>query len=155
MVCNCLLYVGGMAAFAWVLVRALGRQFWPVISVSITLVLVMPFAWENTLAGFHAQVYFMLLASLFTIWLLGFHSPWSILWVCGVVVALAAPFTLLGGIFGPAAVCGLSLFRLVVKGMNRSTLCSALPTVLVCLAVVGIGLVSRSVERRLAHGSRR
>ena len=143
MVCNCLLYGFGIAGFAWLLARSLGRQFWPLIILALTLVLVMPFAWENTLAGFHAQVYFMLLTSLFTIWLLGLNRPWSILWLCGAIAAICAPFTLLGGIFGPAAVCGLCVFRLLVKGGTRALLWQNLPTILVCLLAIGLGLATR------------
>ena len=57
MVANALLYSAGITGFGWVMARRLGRNFWPVILLPLMLALALPITWENTLAGFHSQVY--------------------------------------------------------------------------------------------------
>jgi hypothetical protein len=140
MVANVFLYCGGITGFAWVMAHRLGRKFWPVIALPLAVALVLPFAWENTLAGFHSQVYSTILVSLFALWLLGVHEPGSYQWICGVLVALAALCLPTSGIIVSAAICALVALKIFRQPQSWKRLW---PTVAVCVLVLGIGLTLR------------
>src|ERR1019366_9004649 len=127
----------GITGFGWLLARLMGRRFWPLISLPLMASLALPFAWENTLSGFHSQYYFMILLTLLTIWLLGLHKPGSINWWWGVPVAIAALFTLVGGLLAAAAVCGLVGLKVIRQPPASKRLW---PTMVVGLVAVGLGL---------------
>jgi hypothetical protein len=137
MVANAFLYSAGITGFSWLLARLMGRRFWPLISLPLMASLALPFAWENTLSGFHSQYYFMILFTLLTIWLLGLHKPGSINWWWGVPVAIAALFTLVGGLLAAAAVCGLVGLKVIRQPSAWKRLW---PTLSVGFVVVALGL---------------
>jgi hypothetical protein len=137
MVVNAFLYSAGITGFGWLLARLMGRRFWPLISLPLMAALALPFAWENTLSGFHSQYYFMILFTLLTIWLLGLHEPGSTKWCFGVPVAIGTLFTLVGGLLAPAAVCGLVVLKVLRQPPSWKRLW---PTMAVALVVVGLGL---------------
>jgi hypothetical protein len=56
------------------------------------ILFVLPFGWENTLAGFQAQFYFVLFFSLISLWLLVTQSPFSSKWWIGLFFLLLAFF---------------------------------------------------------------
>jgi hypothetical protein len=137
MVANAFLYSAGITGFGWLLARLMVRRFWPITVLPLMLALALPFAWENTLSGFHSQFYFMILFTLLTIWLLGLHEPGSIRWCFGVPVAIGALFTLVGGLLAAAAVCGLVLLRVLRQSPAWKRQWT---TMAVGLVVVGLGL---------------
>jgi hypothetical protein len=140
MVVNAFVYSAGLTGFGWALARLMGRRFWPLISLPLMVALALPFAWENTLSGFHSQYYFMILFTLLTIWLLGLHKPGSASWWFGVPVAIATLFTLVGGLLAAAAVCGLVVLQVFRKPTDWRRLW---PTMAVGLLVVGVGLACK------------
>jgi len=142
MVVNALIYCVILCGFGWLLARFLGHKFWPLITLILMVVLVLPFAWENTLAGFHALFYFTTFFSLVTIWLLGFHRPGSLPWFCGIVAGLCSICSLISGLFGAAAVFGLVVLRILLK---PATWKQNWATLAVCLVIILIGL-SMSIE---------
>ena len=115
MVANVFIYSATLAGFGWLLGRLLGRNFWLLITLPLMLTLALPFAWENTLAGFQSQVYFMTFFSLLTLWLLGFYKPGSLPWSCGVLTACCSLFTMGSGFLAPASVCALVTLRMLVR----------------------------------------
>ena len=97
MTLNAVLHCGALAGFGWLMARLMGKENWPFIWLPLMLTLALPFAWENTLAGFQSQFYFMLIFSLLTIWLLGLNEPWSVRWILGIVAGVAGWFTMASG----------------------------------------------------------
>jgi len=120
MVANVFLYVGALAGFAWLLARILGQGFWPLLALLFMIVLAMPFTWENTLYGYDSQYYLIVCFALATIWLLGFHRPGSLRWWGGVAAAVASLFAMAAGLLGAAAVVGLVVLRLLVRGPSQA-----------------------------------
>jgi hypothetical protein len=103
MVTNAIMHCAAITGLGWLLVRLMGRNIWPWIWLPLALALAVPFAWENTLAGFQSQFYFLLIFSMLTIWLLGLSEPLSARWWLGVVSAIAALFTTGSGVLASAA----------------------------------------------------
>lgn len=140
MVANAFGYSACIAGFGWIIARRTGRNLWPIIALVLMLALALPFGWENTLAGFHSQVYFALLFSLLTIWLLGCHEPGSARWGWGVVAAIGSLCAPTSGVTACAAICALvalKVFRQPVS-WKRHWLTLAL-----CFVWMGLGLALR------------
>lgn len=100
----------------------------------------LPFAWENMLAGFHSQQFFLVVLALGTIALLPFSRPGSLRWWLGVACAILGFFSMGSGFFAAVVV-------IVVIGVlllhRETTLRAALPTLILCLALSVIGWVTR------------
>jgi hypothetical protein len=99
-----------------------------------------PVAWQNILGGFHSQQYWLLLFSFAAMVLLPFASPWGARWWAGALAAGVALLTMGSGFFAALVVFGLVALRLA-KG--AITFRGAWPTVVLTLALVAIGWVTR------------
>jgi hypothetical protein len=139
-VANTLIYCAGIAVFGWILARRLGRSSWPVIALVLMLVLVLPFGWENTVGGFHSQVYTSTLFSLFVIWLLGCHDPRTAPWGWGVLVGIGSLCTPTSGIISSAAIFGLTTLKILREPASWRR---HWPTLAVSLVLVALGLALR------------
>jgi len=144
MVANALLYAATLGGLGWLLSRALGPRYWPLIGLILMVVLAAPFGWENTLAGFQSSFYFMALFSLLTLRLLGFHRAGSWWWIGGVLAAISSVFTVAAGFLGAAAVVGLAGLRIARQPARWRELWRALwPSIAVASMVVMLGLILR------------
>jgi hypothetical protein len=114
---------------------------WPALLLLATL-FALPFAWENTLAGFQSQFYFLLLFSLLAIWGLGLHTWRSGAWWVGVVALLLACLSMATGFFAALAVLALHTLRWLKQRGRASA--SDLVTALICLAAVGVGWITKT-----------
>jgi hypothetical protein len=117
---------------------------WPSL-VLLAALFSLPFAWENTLAGFQSQFYFLLLFSLLAIWGLGFHTWRSRAWWVGAIGLLLACLSMATGFFAAIAVLALYLLRwLKQPGRSLPSACNIV-TALICLAVIGVGWITRTI----------
>lgn len=100
---------------ALILFALIARLIGPRLPVFLILVaaFALPFAWENTLAGFQSQFYFLFLFSLLTLALLILTRPWSGGWWAGLATGLAAIFTMGSGFFAAAAATAILLARAI------------------------------------------
>ena len=112
MVVNAIIHCTTLAGLGWLMSRWLERKYWILVWLPLVLVLALPFGWENSLAGFQSQFYFLLVFSLLTLWLLGLHSPGLARWWCGVATAVTALFTVASGFLAAAAVFALVVLRI-------------------------------------------
>jgi hypothetical protein len=140
MVANAFTYTAGITGFGWIVARLTGRNFWPAIALPLMLALALPFAWENTLAGFHSQVYFGVLFSLLTIWLLGGHEPGSRPWGFGVLAAICSLCVPTSGIIASGAICALVGLKVLRQPPSWK---QCWPTLAVCFVLVALGLALR------------
>ena len=118
MVINAIIHCATLAGLGWLMSRWLEKRYWILLWLPLILALALPLGWENSLAGFQSQFYFLLVFSLLTLWLLGLHKPNSARWWCGAVAAVMSLFTLASGFLAAAAVFALVLFR-VCKSDRR------------------------------------
>lgn len=94
------------------------KIFFPLLLFSSFLFFI-PYAWENTLAGFQAQFYFVLLFSALTLFLLIEKKLFSPLWFLGLLVGVLAFFSLASGILSAAAVIAVFGIQYVLN-VDRS-----------------------------------
>lgn len=111
MVCNAMIHAATLAGLGWLLARLLGRKFWPVLWVLLVPMLALPFGWENTLAGFQSQFYFLVTLNFLAIWLWGLHDAFSWKWWLGVTAAVLSVFTVASGCLTGLTLCALGLLE--------------------------------------------
>lgn len=58
---------------------------------------VIPFGWENTLAGFQSQFYLLLLFSLIFLWAIACEKVFSLRWWIGIISGILCPLSLASG----------------------------------------------------------
>ena len=75
MVVNAIIHCATLAGLGWLMSRWLEKRYWILLWLPLCLALALPFGWENSLAGFQSQFYFLVVFSLLTLWLLGLHAP--------------------------------------------------------------------------------
>jgi hypothetical protein len=141
MVVNAIIHCATLAGLGWLMSRWLEKKYWILVWLPLVLVLALPFGWENSLAGFQSQFYFLVVFSLLTLWLLGLHPPKSVRWWCGVVAAIVALFTVASGFLAAAAVFALVLLR--VAKCPRSWK-QQVPTLALCTVVVVAGVLLKA-----------
>ena len=141
MVINAIIHCATLAGLGWLMSRWLEKRYWVLLWLPLILALALPLGWENSLAGFQSQFYFLLIFSLLTLWLLGLHKPNSARWWCGAVAAVMSLFTLASGFLAAAAVFALALFRVAKhpKGWKQQS-----PTLAFCAAVTVAGLLLKA-----------
>ncbi|MFZ5496124.1 MAG: hypothetical protein ACOZE5_12415 [Verrucomicrobiota bacterium] len=134
----------------------LGRTWHAPAFALVALLFGLPLAWENPVAGFHSQQYFLLGFSFGAIALLPAAPPWSARWWTGAACTLAALGTMGSGLFAAAIV----LLVLALLGWREGNLAGpfrhAAPTVAVCALALALGVlghVSVSYHETLKAGS--
>lgn len=136
--------------------RGLDRRLHPPAFVLLGLLFGLPLAWENPLAGFHSQQYFLLGFSFGAICLLPTATAWSARWWTGAGCLFAALFTMGSGLFAAAIVLGVLGLRGWVAADLAGAFRRALPTVGVCAAALTVGALGRvsvSYHEALKAGS--
>ncbi len=137
MIVNAALHVLTIIFTTNLLVRVLGQNYLPSLLVFSTTLFGIPYAWENTLAGFQSQFYFVFLFSVATIWFVLSGSPLSRNWWLGILCSFFAFFSLASGIFAIAAAAGVSMM-FYVTGINRSIKQLAAIIILTGLLILGL-----------------
>lgn len=137
MVFNAFLAAFLAVGLAWGLRRALFPRFQGLVLLGTTALFSLPFAWENTLAGFQSQFYFLMGNSLLALWGLGTRRAGSVGWFLGVAGALAACFSMGSGLLAALAVGIWIILRAL--GERRGPGGGELGTLLVCVAVAALG----------------
>jgi hypothetical protein len=138
MVGNAIIHCGAIAGLGGLLAHQMGKRVWPYIWLPLALALVLPFAWENTLAGFQSQFYFLSILSMLTIWLLGLSPALSLRWWLGVATGFAALFTTGSGLLASAAVFALVVLQ-ILKSWRIER--QQLFTLGICILIAGTGLL--------------
>lgn len=109
----------------------------------IALLFAVPLAWENPIAGFHSQQYFLVGFSVAAIWLLPLARPGGIRWWTGVGCMVAALGTMGSGLLAGATVIAILAVRAGIRRDLQGTLTGHWPTILAAGLVVALGAASR------------
>lgn len=114
-------------------------------SIVVAAVFSCPFGWENTLAGFQSQFYFLSAFSLAAIGLLTNGIPGTLTWIAGVVVGCCTLVTMGSGLLAPLAVLCLLLIEVIgSRGNLRVFLRSNWHAAVVCVILVVAGFALSS-----------
>jgi hypothetical protein len=140
MVANALIYVASITGFGWIIARRTGRRAWPIIALVLMLALALPFGWENTLGGFHSQVYTAIVFALVMIWLLGCHEPGTVAWIGGVLAGIGSLCAPTSGVVASAAIFALTALNILRQPASWKR---RWPTAAVCVVLLALGVALR------------
>lgn len=142
MVVNSTFYSIVGATLFYVLGKGLKPVSMLIWALVIALLFSLPFGWENSIAGFQSQFYFLAAFSLASIWLLTHSVAWSRGWWGGVILGFLSLFTMASGVMAPMAVCiGLVFSMLRQKQDLKAAFYRSIPTTALCLVVIGTGVL--------------
>jgi hypothetical protein len=119
MVVNAGLHIGAIILSIHLLLKITGRKYLALFFLFSYFLFIVPYAWENTLGGFQAQFYFVLLFSIAALWLLLTDTPLSKKWWTGSICLILAFFSLASGVFAIAAAVSISII-FYITGVQRS-----------------------------------
>jgi hypothetical protein len=97
MIANAVLHVGVIILLVLIIQRIIRPTQFLLLAVFSTLLFVLPIGWENLLAGFQSQFYFLLMFSLLALIGLASATAFSIGWWAGVLCLIAAYFSMASG----------------------------------------------------------
>jgi hypothetical protein len=118
MLCNALLHSATLGFLAFALARSLGARFAAAFAMIAAALMLVPFAWENTLWGFQVQFHALILLSLVCIWLSHAAPAFSVRWIAGLAVGLLAYLTMASGAVTLLAAAAVA-FAQVAAGSRR------------------------------------
>ncbi len=124
--------------------RLVSARFRGAVFVGVVLLGALPFGWENTLFGFQSQFYLLVLFSLMAMWGLGTQVAFSGGWWLGAAAGLLACFAMGSGFFAAAAVLAILGAEILTRRSIKWTK-GNLATLVVCLALIALGLLMRTV----------
>ena len=139
MIVNAGLHVLAIFTAIYFLIRVIGQNnLLPLLAFSLVL-FGIPFGWENTLAGFQSQFYFVLLFSFTALWFLVCHEPISFGWWFGLLLAVLAFLSLASGVFVPASAALVSII-IFFSNLRRTPRQLLAIVILVSLFIAGVKL---------------
>jgi hypothetical protein len=145
MVVNAGLHITALVLCISLLTRVIGRKYLLSLLVFSLVLFGVPYAWENTLAGFQSQFYFVLLFSIACLWLTVTQHPLSAHWWAGVICGMFAFLSLASGIFAlaAAAIIGLVFYAMGLRKTRKQLLAVAI--------LAGLFMLGAVLTPSLAH----
>jgi len=119
MVINSLIHIGALTVLAIMIINIVGKKMTPIVLFFTFILFAIPYAWENTLAGFQSQFYFLILFSIISIWLLILTKPFTLKWWIGYCIGILGYFSLASGVF-IFATSGLVLILQYILSLERN-----------------------------------
>ncbi len=137
---NALLHAALAAAFWWHGRRWVAARWQAALFILAAALFGLPLAWQNILGGFHSQQYWLLGLSFAAIVTLPFARPGSGPWWFGALGTVLALGSMGSGLFAAAVIVMLLGWRWLSA---RTTLREVWPTLLVCVATIAVGVMTR------------
>ena len=119
MVVNAGLHILAIVLGIYLVKKTMDRPNLPALLTFSFILFAIPFGWENTLAGFQAQFYFVILFGILSLWLLVTEEPLGARWWGGIACGVLAFLSLASGVFALAAALCLHLL-FYVTGIRRN-----------------------------------
>ncbi|HVS50779.1 MAG TPA: hypothetical protein VHD62_00390 [Opitutaceae bacterium] len=141
MAVNAFLHAGALALLLAIAARALTRNGVTLLAIFTAVVFAMPFAWENTLAGFQSQFYFILWFAFLHIAGAGLARTGSRWWWIGQIAGAAGLIAMASGFLSAVIVAGLTLARCLTQRRRPAGL--EWFNLLWCAAIVAVGFLLR------------
>jgi hypothetical protein len=140
MVVNATIIAVAATMLAYAIWTLAGRRHLAVIVIAVAICFAAPHGWENTLAGFQSQFYYLNLAAFTGLWAVPLARPGSPWWVLGVFALGLGLLSLATGFVAPLATALVVIVRDgLARNLGRETLVTA--AVALTIAIGGLALV--------------
>ncbi len=115
MALNALLHVLAVSIAVWVVCHRERSGVLAPVLLSCLVLFGLPYAWENTLAGFQSQFYFLLIFSSLSLWLGASGPALGTRWWGAGLLALASYFSMASGAITFLALASLAMYACVMR----------------------------------------
>jgi len=139
MVVNSFIHCAAVFAVVYLLTRSINVYVRGVAILVSTLIYIIPFDWENTLAGFQSEYYLLVLFSVLSVHMMSGAEAFSRIWLIGLALSVASYFNLASGALTAAASGAIMALQLVVGSRQRTT--REYAAVIICIAVSVIAVM--------------
>lgn len=134
---NAFLHVTSLIILLFYTSKTLSTNQRNVLIVFCATAFAIPFGWENTLAGFQSQFYFLLGFSFLYLWIMATSETYTIKWWLGVIIGILCPLSLASGAISILAGVLILTFRRFV-GKEKSEVAITAIVILIAIAMGGI-----------------
>jgi hypothetical protein len=114
MLVNAGLHTLFLLSLVWVLAKILPPREHLGLVFFTMLLFMLPIGWENTIAGFQSQFYFLLIFAMASILALSQAKAFSVLWFLGLLTATAGYFSMASGALTLFSVAAIIILQLIV-----------------------------------------
>ena len=138
MAANTLIFGAAVALFIAVVRPLLDRWSWLAFAMLSTAIFLLPFGWENTLAGFQSQWYFLLLFSIAGLAIVVDAKAFTPRWWLATLFLVLSFFSMAGGVLTMAAALAIGTVQFAVgrRSGRRELLALALLTAVTVVMVL-------------------
>ncbi|HVY19442.1 MAG TPA: hypothetical protein VHA70_05100 [Bauldia sp.] len=152
MLLNAVIHAAFVTGLAWLLLPLIDASRRMVFLAFMALAFGLPIGWENTLAGFQSQFYFLLIFSTLMLLALARATAFSPGWFAGVASAIAAFFSLASGALGPLTGAALAAAQIATGVRSRNSREVFAIILLIAIAVVMVRSVPLAATEISAKG---
>jgi len=138
MVVNSFIHCTTIFIVVYLLTRGIKIYARSIAILAMTLVYVIPFDVENTLAGFQSQFYFVILFSVLSIYLISEASAFSGMWIAGLMLSVASYFSMSSGSLTAVTASVVMALQLAVGARRPSAREYVAVSVCVLLSVIEV-----------------
>ncbi len=136
---NAVIHVASLSVLLCYLSKAFSLSNKTALFIFSAILFAIPFGWENTLAGFQTQFYFLLLFSFVFLWAMSAYQTYSLNWWLGVMAGGLCLVTLASGALTVLAGSLILVIRRLLAKDKEGVAISAI-ALLIVLAMVAISL---------------
>jgi hypothetical protein len=150
---NAVLFIIMLVTLISLLTKVIEAKFLAALLFFSLFLFGIPYAWENTLAGFQSQFFFVILFSVVSLWCVVTQIPFSLKWWAGVGCSILAFLSMASGILALATAAFISLI-FYLTGLRKNIKQLMAFIFLAALFVIGAKLTpSLDHHKALAAGS--
>lgn len=136
---NAVLHVFALCVLLFLAMRVVPEKKKFALFVFVAVVFSIPFGWENTLAGFQSQFYFLLLFSFIFLWSMASYEVYSARWWGGLLAGILCTLSLASGAL--TVIAGVVILTMRgALGRQRSGVAISAIFLLTAVAVISIAL---------------
>jgi hypothetical protein len=136
---NAILHTFALSTLLFYLSKIFSSAYKTALFIFSAVLFSIPFGWENTLAGFQSQFYFLLLFSFIFLWAMSAYKTYSAKWWVGAVSGGLCLFTLASGALTVLAGSLILITRRIIAKDKEGTAITAI-LLLIVMAIVAIVL---------------
>lgn len=94
---NSILHIASLTIFLYFVTKSIIEKYQKYLIIFSIALFIVPFGWENTLAGFQSQFYLLLLFSFIFFWAICFEEIFTLKWWGGIIAGILCPLSLASG----------------------------------------------------------
>jgi hypothetical protein len=136
---NAILHTFALSTLLFYLNKVLSSAYKTALFIFSAVLFSIPFGWENTLAGFQSQFYFLLLFSFIFLWAMSAYKTYSAKWWIGAIAGGLCLLTLASGALTVLAGSLVLMIRRIIAKDKEDTAISAI-LLLIVMAIIAIVL---------------